>query len=81
MFEKKAPFLSCGHLSPSGGKKKTSAALQEAVLLGFPPAGGKHKGGLFNENIFIYIHYDMPCLTNGITGCFFKLFRSKSANE
>ncbi len=45
MFEK-APFLSCGHLSPGGGKKKTSTALQEVVLHGFPPAGGKHKGGL-----------------------------------
>ena len=31
---------------PRRGQEKTSTALPEAVLLGFPTAGGKHKGGL-----------------------------------
>ncbi len=53
---------------PRWGQEKTSTVLQEALLHGFPPAGRKHKGGLFNVNIYNYIHYDIPCLTNWIIG-------------
>ncbi len=43
---KKAPFLSCGHLTPGGGKKKHPQSYRRWCCAAFPPPEGNTRGGI-----------------------------------
>jgi len=64
---KKAPFLSCGHLSPSGGKKKNFHSLTGGCVAQLS-LRRRETQGFFLQEYIQYIHYNIPCLANWITG-------------
>ena len=45
LFDKKSPLSVLRTSFTRRGQEKTSTTLTEAVFRGFPPVGGKHKGG------------------------------------
>ena len=66
MFEKKAPFLSYGHLTLGGGKKNIHSLTGGGVAQLSPRRGETQKGAV-NRNIY----YDISCLAKWITGFYF----------